>query len=107
MGCKGPETFHNCPIVRWNDGASWPIGAGHGCVGCSEPYFWDSMSPFYERLPDVRILGTELTADQIGVGFVGGVSAIFAAHGVISAIRSQTHPLNQSKIEQDELEHQV
>jgi hydrogenase small subunit len=47
MGCKGPETRHNCPIVKWNDGTSWPVAAGHGCVGCTEPHFWDTMTPFY------------------------------------------------------------
>jgi hydrogenase small subunit len=41
MGCKGPKSSHNCPIVRYNDGTSWPIGAGHPCIGCSEPDFWD------------------------------------------------------------------
>jgi hydrogenase small subunit len=52
MGCKGPETHHNCPSVKWNDGTSWPIGAGHGCVGCAEARFWDRMSPFYVPLED-------------------------------------------------------
>jgi hydrogenase small subunit len=37
VGCKGPETFHNCPTVRYNEGVSWPVMAGHGCIGCSEP----------------------------------------------------------------------
>jgi hydrogenase small subunit len=41
MGCKGPVTFHNCPTVRWNDGLSWPVGSGHGCISCSEPGFWE------------------------------------------------------------------
>jgi hydrogenase small subunit len=41
MGCKGPLTSHNCPAVRYNDGANWPIGSGHGCIGCSEPDFWE------------------------------------------------------------------
>ncbi len=99
MGCKGPETFHNCPSVRWNDGTNWPIGSGHGCVGCSEPYFWDSMSPFYERLPNVQLLGVDANADKVGVGIVAAVTGAFAAHGVISAIRSQTHPLNHSTAE--------
>ena len=47
MGCRGPETDHNCPSVKWNDGTEWPIGAGHGCIGCSEQRFWDRHSPFY------------------------------------------------------------
>jgi hydrogenase small subunit len=47
MGCRGPDTKHNCPQVKWNDGTNWPIGAGHGCLGCSEQRFWDRHSPFY------------------------------------------------------------
>ncbi|MCP4371547.1 MAG: hydrogenase small subunit [Deltaproteobacteria bacterium] len=49
VGCRGPETYNNCPIVKFNDGTSWPIQAGHPCLGCSEPNFWDKMSPFYEE----------------------------------------------------------
>jgi hydrogenase small subunit len=41
MGCKGPVAFHNCPAVRWNEGTSWPVASGHGCIGCSEPGFWE------------------------------------------------------------------
>ncbi|HMK35534.1 MAG TPA: hydrogenase small subunit [Desulfomonilaceae bacterium] len=47
VGCKGPETHSNCPIIRWNQGVNWPIGAGHPCIGCHEPDFWDKLSPFY------------------------------------------------------------
>ncbi len=41
MGCKGPVTHANCPLILWNDGTSWPIGSGHPCLGCTEPDFWD------------------------------------------------------------------
>jgi len=51
MGCKGPATFHNCPIQRYNEKTNWPVGAGHHCVGCSEPAFWDVLGPLYKRLP--------------------------------------------------------
>jgi [NiFe] hydrogenase small subunit len=50
MGCKGPDTYNNCPIAKFNDGTSWPVEAGHPCLGCSEPDFWDNMSPFYEEM---------------------------------------------------------
>jgi [NiFe] hydrogenase small subunit len=50
MGCRGPETFNNCPIAKFNDGTSFPIEAGHPCIGCSEPDFWDTMTPFYEEM---------------------------------------------------------
>ncbi|RMF03739.1 MAG: twin-arginine translocation signal domain-containing protein [Chloroflexi bacterium] len=103
MGCKGPATYHNCPMVRWNDGTSWPIGAGHGCVGCSEPAFWDTMTPVYGRLPNVPGFGVEATADKIGVGVVGVVAGAFAVHGVASAVRAKKDPLpkSQAKIEED------
>lgn len=93
MGCKGPATFHNCPIVRWNEGTSWPVGAGHGCIGCSERHFWDEMTPFYRRLPTVPGAGVTTTADEIGAWIVGGTAAAFAAHGVASAIRAKARPL--------------
>ena len=48
MGCKGPDTYNNCPIAKFNDGTSWPVEAGHPCIGCSEPNFWDKMTPFFE-----------------------------------------------------------
>ncbi len=49
VGCRGPETYNNCPVAKFNDGTSWPVEAGHPCIGCSEPNFWDKMSPFYEE----------------------------------------------------------
>ena len=50
MGCRGPETYNNCPIAKFNDGTSWPVQAGAPCIGCSEPGFWDNFTPFYEEL---------------------------------------------------------
>ena len=50
VGCRGPETYNNCPIVKFNNGTSWPIEAGAPCIGCSEPDFWDTMTPFYEEM---------------------------------------------------------
>lgn len=38
LGCKGPETYNNCPIQLFGDVGSgaWPVGTGHPCFGCSE-----------------------------------------------------------------------
>jgi [NiFe] hydrogenase small subunit len=54
LGCKGPYTYNNCPTKKFNPldkgvGVNWPVQAGHPCIGCSEPNFWDTMSPFYEE----------------------------------------------------------
>jgi hydrogenase small subunit len=37
LGCKGPATFANCSVIRFNDGVAWPVGIGHPCIGCTEP----------------------------------------------------------------------
>ena len=87
MGCKGPDASYNCPTVRWNGGTSWPVKAGHGCVACGSNRFWDTMSPFYKPLPEVPGFGADTTAEKIGWGLVGGVTALTVAHGVGSAIR--------------------
>ncbi len=50
VGCRGPETYNNCPVAKFNDGTSWPVEAGHPCIGCSEPGFWDKFTPFYEEI---------------------------------------------------------
>lgn len=84
MGCKGPQTYHNCSSVEYNDGTSWPIKGGHGCVGCSEPDFWDQMSPFYERLPNITLPGVESTADKVGFTLVGAAAAGAAVHAAYS-----------------------
>ncbi len=49
LGCKGPYTYNNCPKIKFNQ-TNWPVEAGHPCIGCSEPNFWDEMSPFYESM---------------------------------------------------------
>jgi Ni,Fe-hydrogenase I small subunit len=48
-GCKGKRCYNNCPTEKFNDGTSWPVLAGHPCIGCSEPDFWDVMTPFYRE----------------------------------------------------------
>jgi hydrogenase small subunit len=88
MGCKGPAATYNCPIVRWNDGTGWPIGAGHGCVACASPTFWDAMSPFYGRLPDVKMLGVDTTAQTIGLVAIGGVAIATGIHAVGAVARN-------------------
>ncbi|MBU0632707.1 hydrogenase small subunit [bacterium] len=44
MGCKGPYTNVNCPTMKFNGGTSWPVQAGHGCMGCTEKGFFDKFA---------------------------------------------------------------
>lgn len=87
VGCKGPATFSPCPIIQWNGYTSWPIDAGHPCLGCTERNFWDAMTPFYKQLPDVPGFGVERTADIVGLSLAVGASAGVAAHAVGTAVQ--------------------
>ncbi|OIP54631.1 MAG: hyaluronate lyase [Helicobacteraceae bacterium CG2_30_36_10] len=44
MGCKGPYANANCPTMKFNGGTSWPVQAGHGCMGCVEQNFFDKFA---------------------------------------------------------------
>ena len=46
-GCKGPESYADCPVRRWNDGLNFCIDCGAGCMGCGEPEFYKEMAPLY------------------------------------------------------------
>jgi hydrogenase small subunit len=86
VGCKGPATFSPCPIFQWNTHTSWPIGAGHPCIGCTEPFFWDTMTPFYDRLPDVAGFGVERKVDTIGAALAVGAAAGVVAHASMTVL---------------------
>jgi hydrogenase small subunit len=51
LGCKGPVTHADCPIRLWNSGTNWCVGANSLCIGCAEPGFPDTVSPFMESVP--------------------------------------------------------
>ena len=92
MGCKGPEATYNCPTVRWNDGTSWPVKAGHGCIACASHRFWDTKSPFYKRLPSVPGFGVDVTADEIGWVATAAVGAAMVAQVAGNIVRDKLRP---------------
>jgi hydrogenase small subunit len=87
MGCKGPQTFANCPTVKYADAASWSVLAGHPCIGCTSAGFWDAMGSAYDRLPAPIAYAPDITVDQIGAVMVGGVAAMTVVHGGASTAR--------------------
>ena len=89
MGCKGPVAYHNCPTIRWNEGTSWPVQAGHGCIACASPGFWEMAAyepvPIAEQTPPASYPAVEeeqgngLAATAVGVAagvVVGAVGAV-------------------------------
>ena len=99
MGCRGPVTYNACGVMRWNNGVSFPIQSGHGCIGCSEARFWDN-GPFYRHLPSFPGFGIETTADKVGLAVGAATAAGIAAHAVLTNIRK--HKLIGQEIEESE-----
>ena len=88
MGCKGPVTYNACSVTKWNDGVSYPVQSGHGCIGCSEAGFWDN-GPFYQHLASFPGFGVESTADTVGTVVAVATLAGVAAHAVVTNIRKR------------------
>jgi NiFe hydrogenase small subunit HydA len=99
VGCKGPYTFANCSRVRFNDAISWPIMAGHGCIGCTEPAFWDTMAPLEKPIDEKTIGGGEKTVDKIGMVLLGATVVGVAAHAGLTALK------HKGKDDKDESAH--
>lgn len=76
LGCKGPVTYNACASMKWNDATSWPVESGHGCIGCSEPDFWDAGG-FYRALslPADPLKGLAVAA---AAGVAAGAAAMVA-----------------------------
>jgi len=88
MGCRGPVTYNACSVTRWNEGTSYPIQSGHGCIGCSENGFWDN-GPFYQHLASFPGFGIETTADKIGTAVGAAALVGVAAHAITTNIRKR------------------
>jgi hydrogenase small subunit len=98
MGCKGPQTYTNCPIQRWNRQVSWCVEAGSPCIGCGTATpsaggsgnWVDAGTPFLSRLADVRLPGVAgVTPAAIGGGVAVVAAAGLVVHGVVSASKGR------------------
>ncbi|NTW28946.1 MAG: hydrogenase small subunit [Coriobacteriia bacterium] len=81
MGCKGPQTKTNCPIVRWNKRVSWCVEAGAPCIGCGNLNWVDADGPFFKRMRNLEVLGG-VQPTTIGLGVTGVVAAGLVVHGL-------------------------
>lgn len=78
LGCKGPTTYNACATLKWNEGTSYPIASGHGCLGCSEPDFWDKGS-FYTPISAGLWGSRETLIGAAAAGAALGVGSALAA----------------------------
>ncbi len=88
VGCKGPSTYNACGVMKWNNGTSFPIQAGHGCIGCSEENYWDN-GRLYERGSSFAGFGIESNADTFGKVALGVTAAALAGHAVMTNVRKK------------------
>lgn len=58
------------------------------------------MSPFYRTLPAVPGFGVETTSEEVGLGVVGAVAALTAAHAVGSVVRQRRANARQQVVGQ-------
>jgi hydrogenase small subunit len=78
LGCKAPVTYNACAHLKWNNGVSFPIQSGHGCLGCSEPGFWD-MGGVYESVATGKFGdGAKLGAAAVAGAALGAGAALLA-----------------------------
>jgi hydrogenase small subunit len=89
LGCKGPTTHNACATTKWNGGTSFPIESGHGCIGCSEPNFWDAGS-FYTPLAASTVNLTTAAEAAVLVG-AGAAVALSAADRARKHAAQQKH----------------
>lgn len=87
LGCKGPETYANCPAIGFNDSGegSWPVGTGHPCFGCTEQGigFSKPIHAMAEVLTVTPPTAFPQVAEPKGQGITPGAAALAA--GVVGA----------------------
>lgn len=120
LGCKGPITYADCPIRKFNNGTSWCVEAGHPCIGCCHPDFpfegslfkpvepaqlafpaaYPSVHPEVAKQADK---GTYAAIGIIGAGaFAAGVGVTAAAKKLHEHHESEQNGIDQSKESADE-----
>jgi hydrogenase small subunit len=96
VGCKGPQTQTNCPIVRWNNQTSWCVESGAPCIGCGNFNWVDNGAPFLGRMLKVG-LGSGPQGGGYNPGVVGAAAGgvVLGALGVHAAGMAATGRLGK------------
>ncbi|MCG6871939.1 MAG: hydrogenase small subunit [Gammaproteobacteria bacterium] len=100
LGCKGPTTYNACATVKWNGGISFPIQSGHGCLGCSEPDFWDA-GDFYKALSTPRKPVGDWATLGLAAGAVAGAAAGLSARATRNRARTRREPVTVDDLKEE------
>lgn len=98
LGCKGPTTHNACATTKWNGGTSFPIESGHGCLGCSEPNFWDAGSFYHALSVPISPLG-KVAAAAAAAGAVAGVAIAFHNRSAKGAAKAKHQTVTVKDLE--------
>ncbi|HTY04682.1 MAG TPA: hydrogenase small subunit [Rhodocyclaceae bacterium] len=84
LGCKGPETYANCPAVGFGDAGQgiWPVGCGHPCIGCTEQGV-GFTKPIHQT---AKVLNVSPPAQYPRIFEEQGKGASFAAAAALAAL---------------------
>lgn len=86
LGCKGPQTFTQCPVTRWNRSVSWCVNSGSPCIGCGGLNWVDNNAPFLKRLSDMQFDGAlglgNVQPGTVGAVVGGAAAAALVVHGL-------------------------
>ncbi len=95
LGCKGPITYANCSVQRFNDANVWPVGIGHPCIGCTQPEtlfhtsIFDTVQIHSTTPPDTYppavVEERGKGADPVTTGVVGLVAGAALGGGAVLA----------------------
>ena len=97
-GCKGPWANQDCWKRLWNGRTNYCIQANHPCVACSEPEFYESVSPMYERQFDVELPGVgRVDLDKIMATIGGAVAAGVGLDMITSRITNRWKSADESQ----------
>jgi hydrogenase small subunit len=112
LGCKGPATYSNCSVQRFNDVGVWPVSVGHPCIGCTEPdiLFKTAIAekvqiheptPFDSYAPvDLKDKGKG--PDPLTTGIIGLAAGAAIGAGIMMAKKLPDAPEKEDKHEKDE-----
>ncbi|CAA7614321.1 hydrogenase small subunit [Magnetospirillum sp. UT-4] len=106
LGCKGPETYANCPSILFNDvgTGSWPVGTGHPCIGCTEKGigFAKPIHALAELQNQRPPAGYPRISEEQGTGATAGAAALVAGIAGVAVGAGAVLAKNLGKSEKSE-----
>jgi hydrogenase small subunit len=85
LGCKGPETYANCPAIGFGEVGfgSWPVGTGHPCFGCTEKA--TAFRKPIHALADVKTFAPPTAFPDVNADMGQGITPAAAAVAGVAA----------------------